>query len=122
MSPARSSPVLRFVLVAAVVVAGGVALAAYLRIHPLFGALAGVNVATILLYGYDKAVAGTGRLRVPENVLHLLALFGGSPAALLGQTVFRHKTVKTSFRRVYWLIVVLQLGVITAAAWFWRRP
>lgn len=112
----------RFGFVAAVIVACGVALAVHFKIHPLLGALAGINVATILLYGYDKAVAGGARSRVPENLLHALALLGGSPAALLSQTVFRHKTVKTSFRRVYWLIVVLQLAVIIAAVWYWRRP
>ena len=116
------SPALRFLVVAAVVVAGGVALAFHLRIHLLLGALAGVNAATILLYGYDKAVAGGARLRVPENVLHLLALLGGSPAALFSQTLFRHKTVKPSFRRVYWLIVVLQFAILGAAVWFRIRP
>jgi len=40
------------------------------------GALAGVNLATVLLYGYDKAVSGGTKLRVPENVLHLLAFLG----------------------------------------------
>ena len=83
------------------------------------GALAGVNLATILLYGYDKAVAGGTKLRVPEKVLHLLALLGGSPGALLGRSMFRHKTSKPSFRAVFWLIVVLQLGAAGAATWWW---
>jgi uncharacterized membrane protein YsdA (DUF1294 family) len=111
-----------FLVVAAVVVAGGAALAVYLQIHPLLGALAGVNAATILLYGYDKAVAGGARLRVPENVLHLLALLGGSPAALLSQAVFRHKTVKTSFRKMFWLIVALQVAILGGAAWLRFHP
>jgi uncharacterized membrane protein YsdA (DUF1294 family) len=80
-------------------------------------ALAIVNAATILLYGYDKAVAGGTRSRVPENVLHLLALLGGSPAAFLSQRLFRHKTVKPGFRRVFWLIVVLQATVAAVVAW-----
>jgi len=111
-----------FLVAAGVVIGGGIALALHLRLHPLLGALAGVNAATILLYGYDKAVAGGAKLRVPENVLHLLAFLGGSPAALLSQVLFRHKTVKTSFRRTYWMIVVLQLAILGAAAWVvWKK-
>jgi uncharacterized membrane protein YsdA (DUF1294 family) len=82
------------------------------------GALAGVNLATFVLYGYDKAVSGGTKRRVPENVLHLLAFLGGTPAALLSQVLFRHKTIKPSFRRVFWLIVVLQLSAAGAAGWW----
>ncbi|MBI4575749.1 MAG: DUF1294 domain-containing protein [Planctomycetes bacterium] len=83
------------------------------------GLLAGVNVAMLALYGYDKAVAGGLRTRVPEAVLHLVALAGGSPAALLGQVAFRHKTRKGSFRAVFWAIVALQLAGVLA--WSCRR-
>jgi len=111
-----------FLALAAAIVAGAVALAVHVSIHPLIGALAGINLATIVLYGYDKAVAGGTRRRVPENVLHLAAIAGGSPGALLAQVLFRHKTVKVSFRRVYWLIVAFQIVAIGAAWWTWRRP
>jgi uncharacterized membrane protein YsdA (DUF1294 family) len=110
-----------FLALAGAVIAGSAALAFHLSIHPLIGALAGVNLATIALYGYDKAIAGGTRTRVPEKVLHLLALIGGSPGALLAQSLFRHKTVKASFRRMYWLIVLFQLTAIGAAVWYWRR-
>jgi uncharacterized membrane protein YsdA (DUF1294 family) len=110
-----------FLAVAAAIVAGAVALAVHFSVHVLIGAVMGVNLATIVLYGYDKAVAGGTRRRVPENVLHLVAIVGGSPGALLAQVLFRHKTVKASFRRVYWLIVVLQLTAIGAALWLWRN-
>jgi uncharacterized membrane protein YsdA (DUF1294 family) len=112
----------RFLVIAVVLVAGGAGLAFHFGMHPLFGALAGVNVATMALYGYDKAISGGARRRVPENVLHLVALLGGSPAALLSQTLFRHKTVKPSFQRAYWLIVVLQLAILGTVAWFRFRP
>jgi uncharacterized membrane protein YsdA (DUF1294 family) len=119
---ARTSPGLVFLLVAGVVVGGSVALALHLGRHPLLGALAGINVATMVLYGYDKAVAGGARLRVPENVLHLLAFLGGSPAALLSQVLFRHKTLKPSFRRTWWLIVALQIAMLAAGAWIaWKN-
>lgn len=112
----------RFLVVAAAVVAAVTIGAVALSLPVLLGLLAGVNVATVALYGYDKAVAGGSWRRVPESVLHLLTFVGGSPAALLSQALFRHKTVKPSFRRIYWLIVVLQVLIIVAAVWCWHRP
>jgi uncharacterized membrane protein YsdA (DUF1294 family) len=112
---------MKFLAVAAAIVGGAVALAIHFSIPALIGALAGVNLATIALYGYDKAIAGGTRTRVPEKVLHLLALVGGSPGALLAQTLFRHKTVKASFRRTFWLILLFQLTALGAAFWYWRR-
>ena len=87
----------------------GTALAAGLHYAvPLWiAALAGVNVATAYLYAYDKAVAGGSR-RVPESQLHLHALLGGSPAALVSQALFRHKTAKPGFRAKTWLIFAVQ--------------
>jgi uncharacterized membrane protein YsdA (DUF1294 family) len=108
-----------FLALALAVVAGGTALAIFYSLPAWVGALAGVNLATMLLYGYDKAVAGGKRTRVPERVLHLLAFVGGSPAAMLSQTLFRHKTVKPSFRRAFRLIVALQLLAAAGGAWWW---
>ena len=77
-------------------------------------ALAGVNVATAYLYAYDKSVAGGESRRVPERQLHLHALLGGSPAALLSQAFFRHKTAKPGFRAKTWLILALQAAGVAA--------
>jgi uncharacterized membrane protein YsdA (DUF1294 family) len=79
-------------------------------------ALAGVNVATAYLYAYDKAVAGGESRRVPESQLHLHALLGGSPAALLSQVLFRHKTAKAGFRAKTWLIFALQAAAAAGIA------
>ncbi len=57
-------------------------------------------------------VLRTDGRRVPEKTLHLLALFGGWPGALMGQRVFRHKTQKFGFRIVFWLCVTLHLTVV----------
>lgn len=83
----------------------------------LFAYLAAVNLITFLMYGYDKAVAGSGRLRIPEPVLHLLALLGGSPAALLAQRLFLHKTRKAPFQLVFWLTVALQ-ALVLSLLWY----
>lgn len=45
-----------------------------------------------IFYGIDKASAKAGGWRVPETVLHLMALGGGFVGALLGMLVFRHKS------------------------------
>jgi len=70
--------------------------------------LVSVSLVTFLCYGFDKHQAKVDRTRIPEAVLHVCALIGGTPGAFLGQMVFRHKTVKRSFRLVLWLIVVVQ--------------
>lgn len=82
--------------------------------------VAGVNVATFALYGYDKLAAIRSWRRVPEATLHLFALLGGSPAGILARGLFRHKTIKPSFRRMSWLIVALQVAAIGAGVWFFR--
>jgi len=118
----HSSPLAIFSLAALLVVGGAVALALYAGLPPLLGYIGGINLATMVLYGYDKQAAVHHRLRVPENVLHVVALLGGSPAALISQRMFRHKTAKTSFRVSFWLIVVVQVALIAAAIWWRRHP
>jgi uncharacterized membrane protein YsdA (DUF1294 family) len=76
--------------------------------------LAAVNVVAFGYYGYDKRRATGSQSRVPEVVLHALALGGGTLGAYAGMRVFRHKTVKGSFRIVFWTIAVLQVGLLAA--------
>lgn len=83
--------------------------------------LAGVNLAVAVLYGYDKGAARSGWLRVPENVLHFYTLAGGTPAALASQRLFRHKTIKSRFRRMFWLVVLGQVMVIGGIVWLRYR-
>jgi uncharacterized membrane protein YsdA (DUF1294 family) len=70
-----------------------------------------INITAFAYYGLDKARARSTR-RVPEAVLHGLALFGGSIGAYLGMRLFHHKTLKGSFKVMFWLIVVLQVLLI----------
>jgi uncharacterized membrane protein YsdA (DUF1294 family) len=89
-----------------------VACAHYLNVHWILAALAGVNIATFALYGLDKRRARGGGIRVPERTLLLFGFVGGSPGALLGQKLFRHKTQKRTFQVAFWVLMVLQVGVI----------
>src|SRR5688572_22904527 len=74
--------------------------------------LLAVNLLAFGYYAVDKALAQRSLRRIPEVVLHALALCGGSPAAFLAMWVFRHKTIKTSFRILFWTIVVLQFALL----------
>jgi uncharacterized membrane protein YsdA (DUF1294 family) len=70
--------------------------------------LVGINLTTFGWYAYDKSLARTGGSRVPEVVLHGLALVGGTLGAMLAMRLFRHKTVKRSFRLWFGVVVVIQ--------------
>ena len=117
----RASPYRLFAL-SALLAGSAVAVALHLAfgVNWLIAYLAGVNLATVLLYAYDKAAAGRGTwLRVPERVLHGAALAGGTPGALLAQAVLRHKTVKRSFRA--WFVAICVVQVLALAAWGYYR-
>ncbi|PKO86455.1 MAG: DUF1294 domain-containing protein [Betaproteobacteria bacterium HGW-Betaproteobacteria-12] len=74
----------------------------------------GLSVVAFLAYALDKSAARNGRWRTQENTLHLLALAGGWPGALVAQQQLRHKTAKTSFLVVFWATVIVNCG---ALAW-----
>ena len=84
----------------------------------LYAYLLAINVWTFACYAYDKAAAGRAMLRVPEAVLHGLTLVGGTPGAWAGQRTFRHKTLKRSFRRVFWVIVAVQAAGVVLWAYY----
>lgn len=71
------------------------------------------SLLSFMLYGLDKQAARRGRRRVPEALLHWLALWGGWPGAWLAQQQFRHKTRKPAFRRLFWLSLVGNLSALT---------
>jgi len=82
-----------------------------------------VNLFTVATYGLDKWLAKRDGWRIPEVTLFLLAFVGGSPGAFLAMRVFRHKTVKGTFRIVFWLIVALQVALLVwAAKIMWTKP
>lgn len=116
-------PFASFSLAAAALIGAGLALARLLSLSWVLSYLAGVNLATISLYGWDKWAAVKERLRVPELLLHLLSLIGGTPAAFAAQSAFRHKTMKRSFQAAFWIIAVAQIVVIgTALEWRANPP
>ena len=114
---ARRQPKKTFFWIAVVMAAAASALLWWLGLPILYAYLIGINVVTILLYGYDKRQAIVGGGRVPEVILHLVALVGGSGGALVAQILFRHKTRKFSFRAMFVGIILLQ-GAIVFGYWY----
>lgn len=77
--------------------------------HVLIAWWIAVSAVTFLVFGYDKAIARWNWTRVPERILLLLVLSGGTLGAAAAMSLFRHKTVKASFRSRFWGAVALQL-------------
>ncbi len=81
--------------------------------HEILIASLVMSALTYIAYARDKSAARSGARRVAESGLHLLALAGGWPGALLAQQRLRHKTRKRSFRAPFWLTVALNLAGLT---------
>ena len=79
---------------------------------PVLWLHAAASFTAFVAYWIDKRAARTGRWRTRESTLHLLALVGGWPGALVAQQHLRHKSAKTSFRAVFWATVLLNCGAL----------
>ena len=75
----------------------------------------GTSVLCLVVYGIDKLAARAGHDRVPEVMLLSLGVVGGWPGAIVAQQVFRHKTVKRSFRLLFWATVAANVAVFAWA-------
>lgn len=111
----RTDPRNRAYAIGAVVLGIGViiALLVFTELNWYINWLAGWSVALFALYGIDKAQARLGGWRVPEVVLHALALIGGFIGGWLGMFLFRHKTQKPVFK------VVLAVATVIGAVLFY---
>lgn len=70
-----------------------------------------MSAVAVGAYWHDKTSARHGDARLPENVLHLLGLFGGWSGALAAQRWFHHKIRKLPFQILFWGIVAAHTGV-----------
>jgi uncharacterized membrane protein YsdA (DUF1294 family)/cold shock CspA family protein len=73
-----------------------------------------VSLFTFIVYALDKRAAKQDRWRTSENRLHLLALCGGWPGAIIAQHKLHHKSSKQPFRLIFGIIVLLN-----CAAFVW---
>ena len=75
------------------------------------------NLAGLILMGLDKSRARRHRWRIPERVLFLSAILGGSLGATVGMWLFRHKT-----RHWYFVVGMPAILVLQVAAFILLRP
>lgn len=70
------------------------------------------NLVAFFVFGIDKLRAKNGRWRIPESMLLLLAVIGGSAGAYSGMKLWHHKTLHNKFRFGIPVIMFLQLAII----------
>ena len=76
-----------------------------------------INLLTYVFFGIDKVKAQKSSWRIPEKTLFTLSFLGGSVGALLAMNKFRHKTKKSEFKNVIYLIVLVQLSLLVFIGW-----
>ncbi|MCH5178826.1 MAG: DUF1294 domain-containing protein [Prevotellaceae bacterium] len=77
-----------------------------------------LNLVAFVFYLVDKHKARHGRWRIPERILLLLALFGGSVGALMAMSLVRHKTQKNIFSVGVPLMLILQMSLASVYLYF----
>lgn len=75
-----------------------------------------INFITWVTYCLDKGRAKSGKWRIPERTLLLLALIGGSLGALAGMIMFHHKTRKAKFFISVPVMFVAHCVIVTVLA------
>lgn len=68
-----------------------------------------MSLLTFVLYADDKSRARNGQWRVPEKTLHLCELAGGWLGAFVAQRRLYHKSSKSSYQVVFWVIVTVHI-------------
>jgi uncharacterized membrane protein YsdA (DUF1294 family) len=105
-------------MVAGGFLAGVIVLVLMGRVSPfVLGGYLAMSAVAFVTYAFDKAAAQGRRRRIRESTLHLLALLGGWPGALLGQRVCRHKSRKRPFQAMFWTTVVVNGAVLAWMAY-----
>ena len=96
-----------------------------LQVPLIFGWLISINVFTFIYYGIDKlnSIWAEGdpkrnalNVRIPETALLLLALVGGSPAAVFAIVLLPHKSSKDWFLIRFLAIIIIQ-GIALYFLW-----
>ena len=109
--PKRSSGTVSYVMATGFMLVVGVAVLVSALPMPILLLYVVVSSTAFGAYALDKAAAEKGTWRTSESTLHLLALAGGWPGALIAQNSLRHKTRKQPFRSIFWTTVVLNCVV-----------
>lgn len=68
-----------------------------------------INTTGLIAIWHDKALARTGKYRIPESRLLLIALAGGAFGMFLGMQLFKHKTQRLKFTLGIPVIIIAQV-------------
>jgi uncharacterized membrane protein YsdA (DUF1294 family) len=71
-----------------------------------------MNVVGVAVMGADKSKAVHHEWRIPEKVLFLVSLLGGSAGTWAGMYIFRHKTKHWYFVVGMPAILVIQIALV----------
>ena len=75
-----------------------------------------INAIAFMLMLVDKIKAKKNKWRIRESTLILSAVLGGSPGALAGMYLFRHKTLHPKFTVGIPVILGLQIAAVLFVA------
>ena len=77
-----------------------------------------MNVAAFVLMGEDKKRAKQGAWRIKEKTLFLVTGLFGGVGGTLGMFMLRHKTKHWYFRYGFPAMMIIQLALLAAGAFF----
>ena len=83
----------------------------FLKVPVYLAYLAAINIVTFCFYGFDKFQAKREGGRIPEKILHMVAILGGAPGGIAGQWVFHHKIRKQIFHIILWTSLFVHLVI-----------
>lgn len=74
--------------------------------------LIGINSLSLILFKIDKYKAIKKKYRIPEKILLLTSMMGGSLGSIIGIFAFHHKTQKLKFTILIPLILLIQIIIL----------
>lgn len=77
-----------------------------------------ISGLTFILYSLDKHASLNNHQRIPEASLHIAALLGGWPGALIARPLLRHKTKKNRFIIFFWMSIIVNFFCLYLITWY----
>ena len=87
----------------------------------IIGILVVMNLIGYISMWSDKRRAITGKYRISEKTLFIIALLGGSIGSILGMNQFRHKTKHWYFKYGMPLILMIQIILLGFIIRYWQQ-
>lgn len=101
-----------FILWLILAMAAWVAIFSFLNLRSEMEIVVSASVSAFLVMTIDKIQAIQGGRRLSERSLYTMALLGGSLGVILGIYVLHHKSRKTSFKIIVFLLTLLQIALV----------